>query len=126
MCLWTVLDVSVVPVMFGMSARQAHRRPAVWPYSCQTQSRGATTSCCHLECTVFPVRRSDFSCCTEQHYGGYDSHGSGHSGLRNSQLWAGSTSIGTCDWTILYVDADSTPNFQITQNIDKLGTAWAT
>jgi hypothetical protein len=67
--------------------------------------------------------RSDFSCCTEQHYGGYDTP---HAGLRNSQLWAGSTNIGTCDWTILYVDADSYPNFQITQNIDKLGTAWAT
>jgi hypothetical protein len=41
-------------------------------------------------------------------------------------VWAGSTSIGTCDWTILYVDADSYPNFVITGNIDKLGTAWAT
>jgi hypothetical protein len=65
---------------------------------------------------------SDFSCCTEQHYGGYDAH----AGLMSSQLWAGSTTIGTCDWTILYVDADSSPNFQINPNIAKMGTAWAT
>jgi len=88
-------------------------------------------------CITGQLWTSDFACCQERNYG-YDSP----SGLRNTQLWAGAASVGTCDWTILYADPDTlgtsvTANAgavafaggeqaAITNNIWKLGTAFAT
>lgn len=84
-------------------------------------------------CTIGQFWTSDFSCCQEANYG-YD----GPTGLRHSQLWSASANIGTCDWTVLYADPRNLDytltgtttvvpgSTDITSNIAKLGTAWAT
>lgn len=61
--------------------------------------------------------RSGFSCCVEED--GYDSYGSMPGG--HVRTWGTDNTIGSCDWTAVYVDG----GVAITNNLDRLGTASA-
>jgi hypothetical protein len=67
--------------------------------------------------------RSDFACCPPDQHHGYPQNAYGSKTGRIMAMLS-SISIGTCDWTIIYVDADGPPD--ISSNIVGLGTAWAT
>jgi len=123
--------------------QETEQKVCTWLNNCQNgdiTSGTPTVDQQLLQCITGQLWTSDFACCQERNYG-YDSP----SGLRNTQLWAGAASVGTCDWTILYSDPDTlgnpanlnppvpnTPPYAggdqaaITTNIWKLGTAFAT
>jgi len=127
--------------------QETEQKVCTWVNNCLDDGATAIAAPTTPTCIIGQLWTSDFACCQERNYG-YDAP----SGLRNTQLWAGAASIGTCDWTVLYSDVNtlgkdalslgvvqdpatgnavgdvllSGEQSAITNNIWKLGSVWAT